>query len=110
MIDTALQAREIADAIMDIFQPGSRKTEHYRRMRSAVLETLMPALTTYGNACYREGVEEAAEAVQHEWQSASNERTDSVFTSYRQNAIGPGCSASLAVIRALVSKEKETEE
>jgi hypothetical protein len=63
-MDTAQQAREIADAIMDIFQPGSRKTEHYRRMRSAVLETLMPALAAYGDARAAEMRERAALVVE----------------------------------------------
>jgi hypothetical protein len=94
MTDTAQQAREIADAIMDVFQPGSRKTEHYRRMRSAVVETLVPALTTYGDARWREGVATAAECAE-DWEiGGSNPH---------------GAPQRIATtIRALVPQEKDT--
>ena len=37
------------------------------------------------------------------WKEASNERTDSAITSYRQNAIGPGCIACAEAIRKLIT-------
>jgi hypothetical protein len=55
-----------------------------------------------------EALEEAANTAEELWKNASNEKTDSVFTSYRQNHLAHGCVQSAGAIRSL--KKRPTEE
>ncbi|MCW5615840.1 MAG: hypothetical protein KIT32_12025 [Rhodocyclaceae bacterium] len=60
-------------------------------------ETIARALRKAFNA----GLENAAAEAIRIWKEASNERTNSALTSFRQNALGEGCVESAKAARAL---------
>lgn len=50
---------------------------------------------------YNAGLESGAAEAIRIWREAPNSRTNSALTSYRQNALGEGCTESAKAIRAL---------
>ena len=76
------------------------KASAQKDYESRILSALVPVEDRF-EAGRRAGLEDAAKEVERIWKEATNVRTSSVLTSFRQTLIGPGCHAAREAILAL---------